>query len=290
MQDEARSPPQLQMMRLKGGTDLAFRTAGDPGRTALLLMHGDVGSSWLFRKVMGPLSDVAFVVAPDLPSFGGSDPLAEASFEAFTDCVEELLERLGVRRRFIYLHDYGAPVGLRLAMRAPDLVAGLIVQNGNAHPDGIGPQWATTQAFWLAPNRENEAASTAHLTAEGVRNVYVSGAPEDVAARIDPAAWTEDWRVMNLPGRIENRRALIADYATHVARFPEIAAYLKEREPPTLLLWGRHDPYFELAEVWSWLEASPRMEAHIFDGAHILLETHASEAAWLMKAFVGRYG
>jgi pimeloyl-ACP methyl ester carboxylesterase len=290
MQREALPPSGLQTTRLRRGTQLAFRTAGDPNRTALLLMHGDVGSSWLFRKVLRPLSEVAYVVAPDLPSFGASDPLPDASFEAFTDSVEELLEKLGVRRRFIYLHDYGSPVGLRLAMRAPELVAGLIVQNGNAHPTGIGPQWAKTQAFWLAPDAENEAAATAHLTAEGVRNVYVSGAPEDVAARIDPAGWTEDWRVMNLPGRMENRRALIADYASHVARFPDIAAYLKARRPPALLLWGRHDPYYDLAEVWSWLEALPRMEAHIFDGTHTLLETHADEAARLMKAFVARHG
>ena len=290
MTGETLIEPALQKVRLKGGINLAFRAAGDPERPALLLMHGDVGSSWLFRKVIGPLSEIAYVVAPDLPSFGASDALPKASFEAFTDCVEELMEQLGVRRRFIYLHDYGAPVGLRLAMRAPDLVAGLVVQNGNAHPSGIGPQWAKTQAFWLAPDAENEAAATAHLTAEGVRNVYVSGAPEDVATRIDPAGWIEDWRVMNLPGRMENRRALIADYATHVARFPDIAAYLKERRPPAMLLWGRHDPYFDLAEVWSWLEALPRMEAHILDGTHLLLETHADEAAHLMKAFVARHG
>jgi pimeloyl-ACP methyl ester carboxylesterase len=290
MNSEVSAEPLLQTMRLSSGVDLAFRTAGAEGRTAVLLLHGFPSSSRTFRQVIGPLSEVAYVVAPDLPGFGASDVLARPSFAAFTDCVEDLLGRLGVGRRFIYLHDFGAPVGLRLAMRSPDLVAGLIVQNANAHRSGLGPQWADTLAFWSAPNARNEAAATAHLTAEGVRDEYFANLPADVAARIAPESWIEDWRIMNLPGRMETQRALVADYASHVAQFDAIASYLDRRRPPALLLWGRHDPYFELAEAWSWLKALPRLEAHIFDGAHLLLETHPEEAGRLMRAFVTRHG
>lgn len=288
MISHAADGPALRKMRLGSGGELAYRTAGDRSRPALLLLHGFPSSSRSFRQVIGPLSRAAFVVAPDLPGFGASDVLARPSFAAFADAIDLLLERLRIQERFLYLHDFGAPVALRLAMRAPDLVSGLIIQNANAHRSGLGPQWGPTMDFWSAPDARTEAAATAHLTLEGVKYQYVGGLPDDVAARIDREAWEEDWRVMRLPGRMETQRALIADYANHVAQFDEIAAYLAKRQPPALLLWGRHDPFFDLAEVSSWLAALPRLEAHVFDGGHFLLETHAEEAGRLMVGFLAQ--
>jgi pimeloyl-ACP methyl ester carboxylesterase len=286
MASDMSDEPATQKVGLECGIDLAFRTAGDSTRPALLLLHGFPSSSRTFRKVIGPLSRFAYVVAPDLPGFGASDVLARPSFSAFADCVEELLERLNVRERVIYLHDFGAPVGLRLAMRAPRLVSGLIIQNANAHHSGLGPQWAGTMAFWSTPNASNEAAATAHLTPEGLRDQYTAGVPTDIAARIDPRNWIEDWRILSLPGRMETQRALIADYASHVARFDDIAAYLARHKPPALLLWGRHDVFFDMAEVSSWLAALPRMEAHILDAGHFPLETHANQAIRLISEFL----
>lgn len=276
----------LQRLRLSSGTDLAYRIASDEAAPALLLLHGMPNSSCGFRDVIGPLARHLRVVAPDLPGSGGSDVLAQPSFEAFTDCIEELPAALRVGSRFIYLHDYGAPVGLSLAMRRPDLVRGLIVQNANAHRAGMGSQWAEVMDFWSSPNPRNQAAAFAHLTLEGTRDQYVKGVPDEIAARIDPANWIEDWRVMSLPGRLESQRAPVADYARYVARFDEIAAYLKRHQPPVLLLWGRYDIYFDLAEVLAWLEALPLMEAHVLDAGHLLLETHAERTAQLMTAFV----
>lgn len=278
----------IQKTRLSNGIDLAFRTAGDSGRSALVLLHGFPSSSRSFRDVIEPLSRSAFVIAPDLPGFGASDVLPEPSFAAFADCIEELLSLLEVKERFIYLHDFGAAVGLQLAMRAPHLVRGLIVQNANAHRSGLGPQWADTLEFWSSPNARNEAAATAHLTLEGTRDQYVAGVPADVAARIDPQNWLEDWRVMSLPGRLQTQRSLIADYASHVAQFNEIAAYLEKHQPAALMLWGRHDAFFDIAEIQSWLAALPRMEAHILDGGHFLLETHAAMASALIGKFLDR--
>ena len=131
--------PKLQKMRLSSGIDLAFQTAGDSNKTAVVLLHGLPNSSRNFRDVIEPLSRSAFVVAPDLPGFGDSDVLPKATFAGFADCIEELLARLNVKERFIYLHDFGSPVGLQLAMRAPHLVRGLIIQNANAHESGHGP-------------------------------------------------------------------------------------------------------------------------------------------------------
>ena len=210
------------------------------------------------------------------------------SFPAFGQAISELLDRLAIGPRYIYLHDFGAPVGFHIAMQAPERVLGLIIQNANAHRTGFGPTWAETLAYWSQPNPENEAAATAHLTFEGTRDQYLAGVPPDVAARIPAESWEEDWRVMSLPGRMDTQRALIADYAHYVARFDAIAEYLARWQPPSLMLWGRHDAFFDLAEILSWMRALPRMEAHVFDAGHMLLETHAAAAASLMLDFIRR--
>ena len=253
-----------------------------------MLLHGFPSSSRSFRNIIPALSKTCFVIAPDLPGFGQSDPIPDATFTRFADLMEELLERLGVAKAFLYVHDFGAPVALDLAMRDPRRVLGLIVQNANAHRTGFGPQWRETLAYWSAPTKDNERGATAHLTFEGTRDQYVGGIPEDIAARIAADNWIEDWRVMSQPGRLEVQRALIADYGRYAARFEEIARYLSDHQPPALMLWGRHDSFFDCAEILSWLQALPRMEAYVLDGAHFLLETHAAQCAELIKAFVDR--
>ena len=282
-------PATRQRFRLSGGTELSFITAGEPFRPAVLLLHGSPSSGRMFREAVPALSQAAYVITPDLPGFGESDVLQSPSFPAFGQAILELLDRLSVGPRYIYLHDYGAPVGLHIAMQAPERVLGLIVQNANAHRTGLGPQWDETQAYWSQPTPENEAAATAHLTFEGTRDTYISGAPPDVVARMSPEVWEEDWRVMNLPGRMDTQRALIRDYGNHVGRFGAIADYLSRRQPPALMVWGRHDPFFELDETVSWMRALPRMEVHVLDAGHKLLETHAATVVALMLDFIGRH-
>jgi pimeloyl-ACP methyl ester carboxylesterase len=281
-------PATRQRLHLTSGTELTFITAGEAAKPAVLLLHGSPSSAHMFREVIPELSQAAYVIAPDLPGFGESDVLPSPSFPALGHAISELLDRLSIGPRYIYLHDYGAPVGFHIAMRAPERVLGLIIQNANAHRTGLGPQWDATQAYWSQPTPENQAAATAHLTFEGTRGTYVSGAPPDVVARMSPEVWEEDWRVMNLPGRMDTQRALIRDYGKYVERFDAIADYLARRQPPALMVWGRHDPFFELAEVVSWMQALPRMEAHVLDAGHKLLETHAAAAVSLMLDFVTR--
>jgi pimeloyl-ACP methyl ester carboxylesterase len=225
-------------------------------------------------------------VAPDLPGYGASDVPPKPSFDLLASSVEEVLSRLNVGRRFLYVHDYGAPVALQLAMQGPELVAGLIIQNANAHRSGFGPQWAETLEFYAAPTAKNEQAATAHLTLEGTRDQYVAGVPSEISAQIDPERWLEDWRIMSLPGRLDFQKALVADYARYIDRFGEVAEYLAQDQPRAMLLWGRHDIYFDIAEVHSWLIDLPRMEAHVLDAGHLLLETHGGKAAGLMLEFV----
>lgn len=274
--------------KLSGGTELSFLTAGSQTNPPLLLLHGMPNSARGFRGVIPGLARDAYVIAPDLPAYGESDPLAAASFDAMTDAITELLEHLGVGPRFLYVHDFGAPVALKIAMDAPELVHGLIIQNANAHRSGMGPTWVKVQEYWKAPNAENEAAAMAHLTLEGTRDQYLKGVPDDVTASISPENWEEDWRVMSLPGRLENQRDLVCDYGRYVEHFDAIVDYLRDRQPPALMVWGRHDIYFDIAETLSWMEDLPRMEAHILDGGHLLLETHCQPAAELMSEFISR--
>lgn len=275
-------------LRLSGGTKLAFVAAGDAAKPALLLLHGYASSSRTFREVIPALSRVAYVIAPDLPGYGESEPLPAASFAAFGDAVTELLRHFEVGHYFIYLHDWGAPVGFHVAMQSPEQVAGLIIQNANAHHSGFAPQWEATFAYWSDPTEENKAKATSFLTFEDTRAQYTRGVPAEIAAKIRGEPWVEDWRILNLPGRMEMQRALLADYGKYVARFDEIAAYLKQLQPPALMLWGRHDAFFDIAETLSWMQDLPRMEAHILDGGHFLLETHAEPAAALMADFIRR--
>ncbi|MBQ5942245.1 alpha/beta fold hydrolase [Massilia sp. AB1] len=272
------------------GTELAVRLAGDRSKPALLLLHGFPSSSATFRDVIGPLAHDCFGIAPDLPGYGASEPIERPTFSRFADLIDGLLEELGVDSFHLYLHDYGAPVGLHLATRSPARIRSLIIQNANAHQSGMGPSWAATRTYWKNPTSEHEAEATSHLNFDGVRDQYLGGIPEDIARRIDAARWEEDWRIMSLPGRLALQRALVLDYRSHVARFPEIAAYLERHQPPALMLWGRHDIFFDLDETLCWMRALPRMEAHILDGPHFLLETHAAECAALMRAFLRRAG
>ncbi|MER8411299.1 alpha/beta hydrolase [Mesorhizobium sp. M0140] len=260
--------PEIQKISLSSGGEVAVRTAGDVSKPALVLLHGFPNSSRMFSDVTARLSGTVYVVAPDLPGFGASDLPSEPSFDMLANAIEELLASLNVGRRLLYLHDFGAPVAFQLAMRAPELVEGLIIQNANAHRSGFGPQWAATLDFWAAPNAGNEEAATAHLTLEGTRDQYVAGLPPEIAARIDAERWIEDWRVMCLPGRLDLQKALLADYGRYVDRFGEVADYLAKHQPRAMLLWGRHDVFFDIAEVQSWLIDLPRMEAHIFDAGH----------------------
>jgi pimeloyl-ACP methyl ester carboxylesterase len=271
------------------GTEVAVRLAGDRTRPALLLLHGFPGSSTQFATVMEPLAAECFVIAPDLPGFGASAPIEPPTFARFADVIDGLLGQLGVASYHLYLNDFGAIVGLYLATRAPARIRSLVVQNANAHETGMAAAgWDETRAYWADPTPERAAAATKHLTYENTRAQYVEGIPADVAAKVKGAPWDEDWRILSLPGRLAMQRALVLDMRSHYARFGEIARYLRDHQPPALMLWGRHDVFFSLPETLSWMEALPRMEAHILDGSHFLLESHAAECAALMTAFLRR--
>ncbi|GGM17603.1 alpha/beta fold hydrolase [Micromonospora yangpuensis] len=272
------------------GLAVFVREAGHPDQPTVLLLHGFPSSSHTFRQIMPALAEVAHVVAPDLPGFGmSSSPTVEDydyTFANLARTIESVLGQLGVERFFVYLHDFGAPVGYHLATRAPARVRGLVVQNGNAHPAGLGPQWDSARAYWADPTDATRARLPDWLTFAGTRDQYLAGLPARLRALQAPESWHLDWARMSRPGNVEAQFALFTDYASHVARFDEIAAYHRRHQPPALLLWGRHDAYFDIAEVLAYHRALERLDAHLYDGGHLLLETHPTECAELIRAFV----
>lgn len=270
------------------GVKLFYREAGRTDAPGALLLHGQPSSSYSFRDVITPLATVARVIAPDLPGFGFTEAPDDYAytFDAMARTIDALTQEIGLERFFLYVHDFGAPVAYHLALAHPDRVLGLIIQNGNAHEEGLGPVWDASKTYWADPTPENRAKLPEWLNFEGVRHTYVGGIPDRLEPRFAPDGWHLDWERMSRPGLVEIQFRIFADYGRYVARFPEISAYHRDHQPPALMLWGRHDPYFEIEEVLAYARELDRLDMHIYDAAHLLLETHHQECAALMREFV----
>lgn len=277
------------LYRKLAGLRVHFREAGTPSSTAVVLLHGAPSSSFYFRAVLPVLGEHAYVVAPDIPGFGFSDAPGledyEYTYEGLSRVIEALLDDLGVERYVLFVTDYSTPVGYFMATRHPERVLGLVVQNGNAHEAGLNEGWDSARRFWAEPTEENRAALPEWLTFEGTRDTYLGGLPDEVAELHPPESWHLDWERLSRPGNTEVYFQFFYDYRNHVARFGEIADYHAEHQPPCMVLWGRHDPAFDIAEVLAYDQALASFEAHIYDAGHFLLETHAAEVADLLVTF-----
>ncbi|SDT07177.1 Pimeloyl-ACP methyl ester carboxylesterase [Brevibacterium sandarakinum] len=271
------------------GLQVHYRESGVPSSTAVVLLHGAPSSSYSFREVLPVVGEYAYVVAPDIPGFGFSDAPTvedyEYTYEQLSRVVDSLLDDLGVERYVLFVTDYSTPVGYFMATRRPERVLGLVVQNGNAHEAGLGQGWDSARRFWAEPTEENRAALPDWLTFEGTRDTYLAGVPDEVAQLHPPESWHLDWQRLSRPGTTEVYFQFFYDYRNHVARFGEIADYHAEHQPPCMVLWGRHDPAFDIAEVLAYHQALTTFEAHIYDAGHFLLETHAAEVADLLVTF-----
>jgi pimeloyl-ACP methyl ester carboxylesterase len=273
------------------GLTLHYREAGVPSSTAVLLLHGFPSSSYSFRDVLPTLGENVYALAPDLPGFGFSDapPLDEYeyTFEHLSHVIETLVDDLGVDHYVLYMTDFGTPVGYFMATRHPERVLGLIVQNGNAHEAGLNEAWDAPRRFWAEPTEENRAALPDWLNFSGTRDQYLAGLRKELQDLHPRESWHLDWERLSRPGNTDAQFQLFYDYRNHVSRFPEIAAYHAEQQPPCLVLWGRHDTFFDVAEVLAYHQNMTTLDVHLYDAGHFLLETHAPEVAALLVAFVG---
>lgn len=272
------------------GTGIFYREAGDRKNPSILLLHGFPSSSAMFRNLMTALSDRFHLVAPDYPGFGFSDFPSKSSFtysfENISAHIRQFADAIGLRRFIIYLHDYGSPVGLRLCISHPEKITGIVVQNGNAYDEGIGPEWDETKDYWKNPTAEKKAKVSAFLSEEGVKMQYTGGLPETMLDRLGPELWLLDWERMRRPGNIDMQFELNCDYAHHIKMFPVFQEYFRVHQPPALVIWGQHDPFFSVNEAVCYKRDLPGADVHILDGAHMLLETHFDEVLRLIDNFL----
>ncbi|MFB9908815.1 alpha/beta fold hydrolase [Allokutzneria oryzae] len=268
------------------GVRVFYREAGPRDAPTLLLLHGFPSASHQFRHLIERLADRYHVIAPDYPGFGHSDtPDVEYSFDWLAGVVEGFVEAVGLRRFVMYVFDYGAPIGFRVATRHPEWIAGLIVQNGNAYTDGLGEV-----ATEFIANRKGQSGADervrAMLTLPFTRAQY-EGGTSDVAA-ISPDGWTLDQHFLDLPGRKDIQVQLGLDYHSNVELYPEWQRWLREHRPPTLIVWGTGDIFFDVAGARAFLRDVPDAELHLFATGHFALEEKLDEIAPLISDFVGR--
>ncbi len=272
-----------------GGTRVFWREAGHSSRPALLLLHGFPTSSHMFRHLIPKLAPHFHVVAPDLPGFGFSErlpPDAPPTFERLTSAVEGLVDSIGLRRYALYVFDYGAPVGFRLAMRRPARVAAIVSQNGNAYEEGLSRAWDPFRAYWRDPTPERRDALRSFLTLEATKWQYEQGTREPRC--IAPESYALDALLMQQPGQVEYQLDLFRDYATNVELYAAFHRYFRQHQPPLLAAWGLNDPFFLPAGAQAYRRDLPGAEVHLLDTGHFALETHTTEIADLMVDFLGR--
>ena len=272
------------------GVDIFYREAGERGAPVVVLLHGFPSSSHMFRNLLPALADSYHVIAPDLPGFGLSEMPPSSAFEygfaAFSNVVASLLEQLHVEHYALYVMDYGAPTGFRVALAHPDRVTALIIQNGNAYDDGMGDFWAPTRAYWADNGPVNRDAMRPFLSLDGTRFQYLAGTKD--AARIDPAAWLYDQHFLDRPGSKEIQLDIIYDYRTNLTLYPAFHAYFRKHRPPALILWGENDPIFLPDGARAFLRDLPNAELHFFDAGHFALEDKADEMIPVMRDFLAR--
>jgi pimeloyl-ACP methyl ester carboxylesterase len=271
------------------GRRLFYREAGPPDGPTLVLLHGFPSSSSMFRGLIPRLADRWHLVAPDLLGFGLSDapPVGELTytFDTLADLTAGLLDQLGVHRYAVYVQDYGAPIGWRLALRDPSAITAVISQNGNAYVEGLQTEFiSAAQAYWYEQTPETEAGARQALTLELTRWQYLTGVADETL--VDPATWTYDFALLSRPGNDLVQLALFQDYGTNPRLYPEVQRWFRESQVPLLAVWGRGDPIFGPDGARAFTNDLPAAQVHLLDGGHFLLESALDEVVPLIRSFL----
>jgi pimeloyl-ACP methyl ester carboxylesterase len=272
------------------GTDIFYREAGSADAPVVLLPHGYPCSSYEFRNLMPALADRWRLLAPDYPGAGYSATPDDFdySFDGYADFLDGFVRALGVERFALYLHDFGSPIGARLAIKAPERVVALIIQNGDIpYEDALGPKYAEIEKTWTLPPSEMREKLGEAITEETFREEFLNDVRPDLAERIPPDLWKLHWSLVT-PRRREIAVGLIAGLKENRAWFPQHRAYLREHRPPTLIVWGPQDGYMPEKSARAYLRDLPDAELHLLDGGHWLLETNLDEVVALARDFLGR--
>ena len=272
------------------GLEVFYREAGRPDAPVLLLLHGFPSSSHMFRDLIPKLADEYRLVAPDLPGFGQSAMPAREAFEYTFDNLARVITRftevIGLERFAVYVFDYGAPVGLRLATSHPERVTAIISQNGNAYEEGLSEGWNPIQAYWREPTQAHRDALRQFLSPQTTQWQYTHGVTD--TTRVSPDGYTLDNHYLARPHADEIQLDLMLDYASNVALYPTFQAYFRKHQPPLLAAWGSNDPFFLPAGAEAFKRDNAKAEVRFFDTGHFALETHGDEIASAIRAFLAK--
>lgn len=272
------------------GVDVFYREAGPADAPVLLLLHGFPTSSHMFRELVPRLAQRYRVIAPDYPGFGYSAaPSRERfayTFDHYAQVIGRFTRQLGLARYALYVMDYGAPVGFRLATAAPERVTAIVVQNGNAYDEGITGFWDPIKAYWRSGAPDDREALRWLTSAEATQWQYTHGVPDP--ALVSPDAWTHDQARLDRAGNQEIQLDLFYDYRTNIPLYPRWQRYFREHKPPMLVVWGRNDEIFVAAGAAPYARDNPNAQVHMLDTGHFVLETHGAQVATMIGAFLDR--
>jgi pimeloyl-ACP methyl ester carboxylesterase len=271
------------------GVEIFYREAGPANAPVILLLHGFPTSSHMYRELIPRLADKYRVIAPDMPSFGFTVVPAARNytytFDNLAKTIEAFTQALKLSRYAIYVFDYGAPVGFRLAVAHPERVTALITQNGNAYEEGLSGEWQPIQRYWAHPTPENRDAIRGMLTLEGTRMQYLQGVPNPEA--VAPESYTLDYALLQRPGMDDIQLDIFLNYASNVALYPTFQKYFRDHHPPTLAIWGKHDPFFIPPGAEAYKRDNPSATVEFLDTGHFALETHVDVIAERIRTVLG---
>ncbi len=274
-----------------GDVNVFYREAGDPASPVILLLHGFAGSSFMFRDLIPQLADRYHVIAPDLPAFGFTEAPARGeyayTFAQLAETIGRFTEELHLNRYALLVHDYGAPVGWRLALAHPQRVTAIISQNGNAYEEGLGEAWAPIQQYWRDPTVENRHALSEFPTPAAIKWQYLEGVADQ--SLVSPDGYSLEGMQVLRPGNAEIQLDLLLDYASNVEMYPQFQDYFRQYQPPLLAVWGKNDPFFMPAGAEAWKRDLPDAEIRFYDTGHFALETHAKEIGTAVRDFLDRH-
>ncbi len=285
--------PATTLHRLQAdGVEIFYRAAGAPDAPVILLLHGFPASSFQYRELIPRLADRFRVIAPDLPGFGFTEvPAARGyhySFENLAKTILAFTEALKLDRYALYVFDYGAPVGFRLALTRPERVTAIVSQNGNAYEEGLGDVWAPIRAYWEEPTAQHRDTVRSLLTLEAIREQYTTGTPDPAA--VAPEGYWLDTTLIQRPGNADIQLDLFLDYRTNVALYPAFHEYFRRFQPPTLAIWGKNDPIFIPAGAEAFRKDNPAATVRLLDTGHFALETHVEEIAAAIRELLAAGG
>jgi pimeloyl-ACP methyl ester carboxylesterase len=272
------------------GVKIFYREAGPADAPVVLLLHGFPTSSHMFRNLIPALADGYRVIAPDYPGYGQSDMPDRAkfayTFDRFAELVDGLLEKVGAKTYAMYVMDYGAPVGWRLALKHPERITGLIVQNGNAYEEGLSAFWDPIKAYWSDPSDERRRALRDLVSLKTTKFQYTDGVAD--VTRIAPDNWVYDQALLDRPGNADIQLDMLYDYRTNLPLYPAVQAYFRKNRPPAIVVWGKNDKIFPAEGAHPYKRDLPEVEFHLFDTGHFALEDKANEIVPLIRGFLDR--